>query len=83
MAAVQPNPEPGGRFEALDSLRGLAALVVVINHGLDLFPGIGGPPIVVGLAVGRVLHSPLSLLWDGLGAVAVFFVLSGFVLALP
>lgn len=76
------------RFNALDSLRGIAALVVVVNHSLNLFPAIGGP--VQGLAApapGTVLEwliaSPLSLAWHGKGAVALFFVLSGFVLALP
>ncbi len=83
MAALPSRPETGGRFAALDSLRGLAALVVVVNHCLNLFPVIGGPSGAVDPVLAGLLRSPLSLLWDGRGAVAVFFVLSGFVLALP
>ncbi len=76
------------RFDALDSLRGVAAMAVVVNHCLDLFPFVGGfssaqtahAPTAF---AAWLLRSPLSLAWDGRGAVAVFFVLSGFVLSLP
>jgi peptidoglycan/LPS O-acetylase OafA/YrhL len=71
------------RLEALDSLRGIAALVVVINHSLNLFPAVGGGVAYPGPLLTWVLWSPLSLAWHGRGAVAIFFVLSGFVLALP
>ena len=76
-------PRPANRFIALDSLRGFAALAVVINHSLNLFPLFGGPGASVSPEEAAFLRSPLALLWDGRGAVAVFFVLSGFVLALP
>jgi peptidoglycan/LPS O-acetylase OafA/YrhL len=68
------------RLEALDSLRGIAALVVVINHSLNLFPAVGGGAAYPGPLLTWVLWSPLSLGWHGRGAVAIFFVLSGFVL---
>jgi peptidoglycan/LPS O-acetylase OafA/YrhL len=76
------------RFEALDSLRGIACAVVVVNHCLNLFalfgdPVTGQPDIKTGPLLSAILVSPLSVLWEGHGAVAVFFVLSGFVLALP
>jgi len=71
------------RLEALDSLRGIAALVVVVNHCLNLFPFVGGGATPDAAWLTWIARSPLSLLWHGRGAVAIFFVLSGFVLALP
>ncbi len=67
----------GGRIEhiaALDGLRGLAALVVVLRHCFNTV----SIPISTREAV---LQSPLALLLNGQGAVQLFFVLSGFVLA--
>ena len=69
------------RFHELDALRGLAAVVVVLTHYHDLlFP-----------KSERLLmsHVKLGLLYlaapfySGQSAVVLFFVLSGFVLALP
>ena len=70
------------RYPALESLRGLAALVVVIHHHLLVFPALY--PYRVGAAglAGALLHTPLHLLWAGGEAVLLFFVLSGFVLSL-
>lgn len=58
------------QFNALQSLRGLAALVVVIRHVLSFYPLTGHTSTVV---VFFLLNSP--------AAVTVFFVLSGFVLS--
>ena len=74
------------RLDELDALRGLAALTVVGQHCLMVSPWIGGgappgalPPAWVGFAG----LPPLAALWSGQEAVTLFFVLSGFVLALP
>ena len=69
-----------GRSQHLDGLRGIAALIVVVTHSLSAFQ----PTVVFGQPVGSVswlfLRTPLAILTNGFGAVAVFFLLSGFVL---
>jgi peptidoglycan/LPS O-acetylase OafA/YrhL len=72
------KPAGSARITALDSLRGLAALIVVFHHldnALDLD---GSNP-----RLGPIFHhSPLRLLIDGRCAVMLFFVLSGFALSI-
>jgi peptidoglycan/LPS O-acetylase OafA/YrhL len=65
------------RYEELDSLRGVAAMIVVANH-VSMF---WSPPY--GIWRVRFDQSPLGVLLDGPDAVYLFFVLSGFVLFLP
>jgi peptidoglycan/LPS O-acetylase OafA/YrhL len=66
------------RFKSLDSLRGLAALAVVLHHCLLTLPAsVRGH----GTLAWWLTATPLRLLVDGPGAVLLFFVLSGFVLA--
>jgi peptidoglycan/LPS O-acetylase OafA/YrhL len=77
---------PGGvRLTALDGLRGLAALVVVIHHGLLTWPVLADQYLVANRASGSwwLAFTPLHLAWAGTEAVTVFFVLSGLVLVLP
>jgi peptidoglycan/LPS O-acetylase OafA/YrhL len=74
------------RIEYLDSLRGLAAASVVVDHSFAIFPVLHsaweGRP-VTNPFVWALTYTPLHLLWAGDEAVILFFVLSGFVLALP
>jgi peptidoglycan/LPS O-acetylase OafA/YrhL len=70
-------PVRPARYIELDSLRGLAALIVVLHHLRLLWQGDAEPN-------SGILRSLLSLANPvGSGAVILFFVLSGFVLSLP
>ena len=71
------------RFTALEGVRGLAAIMVVLHHSLLAFY-----PVMVfgpgGLQHTRfednIFGTPLAIVYAGTFAVAIFFVLSGFVL---
>lgn len=79
---------PAGRIGSLDGARGLAALVVVVHHALlASWPSLANgyfdiPPRRSSMAW-WLYDTPLHWFWAGPEAVVVFFVLSGFVLALP
>ncbi len=65
------------RYVELDSLRGLAALIVVLHHLLNLWQADAEP-------ASATIRSLLGLVYPfGTEAVILFFVLSGFVLSLP
>lgn len=73
------------RIHQLDALRGLAAITVVLQHCLYIFPllyddTLGRPGLWL---LNLFKYSPLHLFWAGSQAVSLFFLLSGFVLALP
>ena len=90
MAAVtEPQPAPP-RLRSLDGLRGLAALAVAFAHVLAA----ASPTVADSFLTERVdvptfsakwwlLKTPLQIVSAGHAAVVTFFVLSGFVLALP
>ncbi len=62
------------RFYELDSLRGVAALTVVLHHFSRICPE---------NFTHLLIRTPLRLLLAGDQAVILFFLLSGFVLTLP
>jgi peptidoglycan/LPS O-acetylase OafA/YrhL len=75
----------GGRLRALDGLRGVAAVVVLLSHvvymsvpalGIAMAQGDPAPPGLAHLAA----NTPLAVVWAGSEFVIVFFVLSAFVL---
>jgi peptidoglycan/LPS O-acetylase OafA/YrhL len=61
------------RLIELDSLRGLAALSVVLTHFISTTP----------IKNDFIGFTPLRIFWGGHEAVILFFILSGFVLSLP
>ena len=65
----------GQRFDELDSLRGIAAAMVVLSHFFGATNSTGRQEDLL-----RTLVYPLK---NGEAAVALFFLLSGFVLSLP
>lgn len=77
------------RLDVLDSVRGVAAAVVVVHHCLLTMPAFSdfffstwavAPSTPFQFAL---FATPLRLAWDGYEAVTLFYVLSGLVLALP
>jgi len=85
-AVAGPVP-PSTRIGALDGLRGVAAAVVLAHHALMTDPALATaytrPEAGESGWRAVLLYSPLHVLWGGTQAVFVFFVLSGYVLALP
>ena len=73
------------RLAELDSIRGLAALTVLIHHILLTFPIFfkDNKNDALPMLVRLLKYSPLHIIWAGHEAVILFFVLSGFVLFLP
>lgn len=77
-------PGPPSRVRSLDGLRGVAAVTVVVGHVLLLLDGSRSSQARHAAesamsTEGTILYA----LWNGRGAVLIFFALSGFVLTLP
>ncbi|GAA1829617.1 acyltransferase family protein [Agromyces salentinus] len=78
-------PAPRRRLHALDGLRGLAAVIVLVHHSLLVVPALAAPYYGGRAEPGAtwlLVHTPLHLLWGGTEAVYLFFILSGLVLSL-
>ncbi len=78
------------RITTFDGLRGLAALVVLFGHALVASSGVLAAPYqsplnrpTTGSVAWWLSETPLHIFWAGQEAVIVFFVLSGYVLAIP
>lgn len=73
-----------GKLYYFEGIRGIAAVVVLISHFIQIFyPGLFSTDVSLmhhGLEEG-VSETPLNLLYNGNFAVCLFFVLSGFVLS--
>jgi len=69
------------RIAYLESIRGLAALQVLLLHFFAAFaPGLVFP-MATGSGIAAAIHlSPFFFLYDGYSAVYIFFALSGYVL---
>ncbi len=81
-APISPRSETKvanpARITALDSLRGLAALIVVFHHLDNVLDEDGSNRVL-----GPIFHgSPFRILVDGRTAVMLFFILSGFALSI-
>jgi peptidoglycan/LPS O-acetylase OafA/YrhL len=84
---MPPANERKERLVALDSLRGMAAFSVMLYHLVLVFPAVfmvvnSGHPSASWL-LNLMTFTPLHVFWCGYESVLFFFVLSGFVLALP
>ena len=78
-----------GRIDVLDSIRGIAAFIVVIHHCFitravysDFF-FTHWQTSANGMVSWIFLYTPARLVWSGYEAVTLFYILSGLVLALP
>jgi Acyltransferase family len=66
------------RIGSLDAVRGIASVMVVLNHCYDTIP-----QQQIAHFESTLWSRPLGLLHNGHAAVIIFFVLSGYVLSLP
>jgi peptidoglycan/LPS O-acetylase OafA/YrhL len=79
MASMAVPAIATARIRAFDGLRGVAAAIVVVFHYMCLLHPSLTPPM--GAQAHWLADTPFAILWNGNFWVAVFFVLSGFVMA--
>jgi peptidoglycan/LPS O-acetylase OafA/YrhL len=86
---VKAAAHSGRRIVALDGLRGVAAIMVLLHHSLLMLPAFADyewySTLPAHMSFGKflLLRTPLRLVWAGQERAIMFFVLSGFVLSLP
>ena len=83
MSRTTDAASSGSRIVALDAVRGIAAVFVVIAHITATNAAVATPGSPTSWPRALTVLTPVHLVWDGPIAVTVFFVLSGFVLTLP